>query len=165
MRFTKHDSNKSRLDLLPPDALDFVGRVLGFGADLYAAENWRKCRNPQRYIGPILRHTLQHQGGQFTDSESGLPHLAHAACSALFALDLYLKLGQGSYGKNMDERFNYFALVEKTGKKKGIVKKRFRTFTKAWDCLMNGNLGPDKLKKYIVKTVLLAEKVGCIVSL
>lgn len=81
----KDDAAKPRVDLLPPEALLEVARVLGFGADKYGAENWRGVE-AQRYYAAALRHLFAWKLGAPTDTESGLPHLAHAACSVLFML-------------------------------------------------------------------------------
>ncbi len=159
MKFTKHDQLKSRLDLLPPDALELVGWVLRHGGMKYAPGNWRKCKDPAKYVAPILRHTFKHLAGDFTDLESGLPHLAHAICSGLFALDLYIKFKQG--GK-MNTRFNYFALVERKSKRRGIVIKRFRSYEAAWNYLTLHELEPAN---NIIKTVKLVDKVGQVVNL
>ena len=37
----KFDSEKPRMDLLPPKAIFEVAKVLGFGAEKYGPENWR----------------------------------------------------------------------------------------------------------------------------
>ena len=79
----KHDANKSRVDLLPPRALRIVADVLTFGAKKYSEEN-----GPKRYLRAALSHTLDHMAGERLDPESGLPHLAHAACLLLFILEL-----------------------------------------------------------------------------
>ena len=85
----KHDAEKIRLDLLPPTALERVGEVLTYGAKKYAPENWRKVPDyRRRYTAAALRHLLAWMKGEPRDLESGLPHLAHAACCLLFILDL-----------------------------------------------------------------------------
>lgn len=154
MKFTKHDGMKSRLDLLPGKAIELVGYALRHGAKEYAPDNWRKCKDPQRYIAALLRHVMQHQDGESTDSDSGLLHLALAATNALFALELFFKLGQDN---GMDKRFNYFALIERKSKKRGVVKKRFRSYEAAWKYLTSHELEPSKA---IIKTVNPADKVG-----
>jgi hypothetical protein len=64
-----------------------VARVLTFGASKYGANNWQTLANfTDRYYAAILRHLFAHGGGETKDPESGLPHLAHAACGALFLL-------------------------------------------------------------------------------
>jgi hypothetical protein len=38
-----------------------------------------------------MRHMRARYGGEILDSESGLPHLAHAACCCLFSLAFDLR--------------------------------------------------------------------------
>ena len=85
----KADAGKVDLSLLPFAALDEVARVLEFGAAKYAPDAWRRVPDGHhRYVAAALRHLHAHARGEATDPESGLPHLAHAACSILFALEL-----------------------------------------------------------------------------
>ena len=61
--------------------------VLEFGAQKYAPGNWLKVSEPhERYTNAALRHLVARIEGEVRDPESGLPHLAHAVCSLLFAL-------------------------------------------------------------------------------
>jgi hypothetical protein len=91
---TKHDACKIRLELLPIAALEEVGKVLTFGAQKYAPDNWRKGFEYRRLIGAILRHVYSFARGQDLDPETGISHLAHAACMVLFLLTHQLqKLG------------------------------------------------------------------------
>ena len=86
----KFDQGKPKMDLLfegCPNALKAVGEVLTFGAQKYEAHSWQKVAGgPTRYKAALIRHLLE----EGNDSESGLPHLAHAACNALFILELAL---------------------------------------------------------------------------
>lgn len=163
MKFRKNDKAKSRLDLLPEDATEMVGYVLRHGALKYAANNWRKCKDPQRYIRPILTHALKHLKGEFHDKESGLLHLAHAVCSGLFALDLFIK---GVYSKKSMERkqFSYFALVKRASAKsrRGVVIKRARTYETLWSHLTENELDP---LTHVIRTVTPADKVGSTVRI
>lgn len=90
MKFQKHDHGKSRLDLLPPLAIELVGYVLAHGARKYAPGNWKLCKDPNRYIAAMLRHAMRQLAGEDLDPESEIYHLAHAACCALFALEIKL---------------------------------------------------------------------------
>jgi hypothetical protein len=38
----KYDTNKLRMDLIPPEALTSLGRILTFGAVKYDSRNWEK---------------------------------------------------------------------------------------------------------------------------
>src|SRR5271169_5245656 len=133
MKFTKHDQIKSELDLLPPLAIDLIGFVLRAGRLKYESENWRKCPDHKKYIAAMLRHAIQHLRGQSTDSKTGLLHLAQAVCSGLFALELYAKIGEDDSMER--KQFSYFGVVERKSAKRGVVKKRFRSYEKAWDYL------------------------------
>lgn len=89
----KNDSGKPKMSMLFSKALKpaiiSVIRVLEYGAVKYPGEdNWAKVEDGvNRYRDAALRHLSDHCTGARTD-ESGLPHLAHAACSVLFALAL-----------------------------------------------------------------------------
>ena len=99
----KFDSEKPPLNLLPPLAILEVGKVLGFGAEKYAPENWRFVSDAEgRYRAAALRHIFQDLSGDRiltdptapagrVDSETGIDHLAHAICCLLFLLELRLE--------------------------------------------------------------------------
>ena len=86
----KHDAEKSRVDLLPPRAALDVGRVMGYGAQKYAPNNYLRGEgiDPDRLIAAGLRHLFAHQAGELIDAESKLTHLSHAAASILMAIEV-----------------------------------------------------------------------------
>lgn len=84
----KHDGGKARLDLVPPEIIEAVGKVMTFGAQKYG-ENSYKQVDPKRYRAALMRHVckwLKNPHG--LDSDSGLPHLWHIACNVAFLLEL-----------------------------------------------------------------------------
>lgn len=83
----KDDKGKLRMDLLPVRSLVQVAQVYTYGAEKYAPNNWRKGMAWSRIYAAILRHLFRFWGGEDLDSESGLPHLAHAAFGVLTLLD------------------------------------------------------------------------------
>lgn len=86
---TKYDAGKPILGAIPPNAELAVGRVLAFGAQKYARDNWRWVEDARtRYMDAALRHLNAVRRGESQDSESGEHHLAHAACCVLFMLEL-----------------------------------------------------------------------------
>ena len=91
----KYDSQKPRVDLLIdgcPLSLEAISQVLTFGAEKYDDHNWQKVEGgEQRYKAALMRHVLASAKGEKVDSETGLSHLAHAACCVLFMLELELK--------------------------------------------------------------------------
>lgn len=87
----KHDQAKARWDLLPFDAVDSVAVVLTYGAAKYSSRNWELGMAWGRLLAAALRHLTLWARGQDKDEESGLPHLAHAACCVLMLLALTLR--------------------------------------------------------------------------
>lgn len=86
MSATKHDGDKPRMDLIAPEALEGLGKVLAFGAKKYAARNWEKGMDWGRVYGAAMRHLNAWQSGQDTDPETGYSHLAHALCNIHFLI-------------------------------------------------------------------------------
>lgn len=87
----KKDDGKTMLALLPFEALEEVGKVMTFGAIKYAAHNWRGGFKWSRLISASLRHLFAFIRGEDKDPETGLSHLAHAACCILFLLTFVLE--------------------------------------------------------------------------
>lgn len=86
----KHDSNKLRMDLIPPEAELALAEILTYGANKYADRNWEKGfegglqANWDRIYGALRRHLLMYLLGERLDQESGKPHLWHALCCVAF---------------------------------------------------------------------------------
>lgn len=76
----------ARYDLLPPDALEAVARVYGYGASKYDDGNWLRGYPWGWSFGALMRHLWAFWRGEETDPESGHPHLAHAAFHVLALL-------------------------------------------------------------------------------
>lgn len=83
----KFDQDKLPLHLLSTEALNQTAAVLAFGADKYAAHNWRKGFLWSRPLAAAMRHITAFNAGEDKDPESGLSHLAHAACCIMFLLE------------------------------------------------------------------------------
>ncbi len=94
MEGIKFDSEKIRVDLLPPDALEEISKVLTYGAAKYGDRNWELGMDWNRPYGALLRHLWAWWKGEDYDPESGIHHLAHAGCNILFLLS-YMKRGVG----------------------------------------------------------------------
>lgn len=102
----KNDAGKPPLALLPWEALIDVAKVLDAGAAKYGRDNWRKGVGYHRLLDAQMRHLAAFTMGEDYDAETGLSHLAHAACCNLFLLAL-VKQGR----TDLDDR--YRAAVEK----------------------------------------------------
>ena len=84
---TKYDDGKTPWGLLPINSVKQIVDVLAFGAKKYSPNNWKKIKNGKsRYWDACIRHLMAWKAGERIDSESGLPHLAHAGCCILFLM-------------------------------------------------------------------------------
>jgi hypothetical protein len=83
----KFDDGKLPLHLLSTEAMNQTAAVLAFGAGKYAAHNWRKGFVWSRPLSAAMRHITAFNAGEDKDPESGLSHLAHAACCIMFLLE------------------------------------------------------------------------------
>lgn len=95
---TKFDRDKLRWDLVPWDAMEPVVRVLTHGAKKYGDRNWEAAFDWSRPYAALLRHVTAWFRGEDNDPESGISHLAHAACNILFMLAFVLR------GRGIDNR-------------------------------------------------------------
>jgi len=86
MSGTKYDAGKAPLDLLPFEAEEEIARVLAFGEKKYSAGNWAKGIGYRRLLAAARRHIGAFNSGVDKDEESGLSHIAHAACCLMFLL-------------------------------------------------------------------------------
>lgn len=82
----KYDGDKLRYDLVPPEALEEIVKILTFGAQKYTDRNWEKGINYGRVYGALMRHLQAFWRGEDVDPESGLSHLSHAGCCLFFLL-------------------------------------------------------------------------------
>ena len=83
----KFDTDKLPLNLLSTEAMNQTAAVLKFGAQKYAEHNWRKGFVWSRPLAAAMRHLTAFNDGEDKDPESGLSHLAHAACCIMFLLE------------------------------------------------------------------------------
>ena len=83
----KFDTDKLPLNLLSTEAMNQTAAVLKFGAQKYAEHNWRKGFAWSRPLAAAMRHLTAFNDGEDKDPESGLSHLAHAACCIMFLLE------------------------------------------------------------------------------
>jgi hypothetical protein len=93
--FVKHDSGKSRVDLIPASVLMDLGAVLGAGAEKYGDDNWARGASWRRYIGAAMRHLFDWASGQDLDPETGKSHLVHCMANLCFLYE-YSRCGIGT---------------------------------------------------------------------
>ena len=81
---------KPRLSLIPPDAIEMIGLVLGWGEQQYG-NTWEEGVLYRDRLDKALRHLTEFNKGKSLDTESNLPVLAHAAAQILFLLAYELR--------------------------------------------------------------------------
>jgi hypothetical protein len=99
MSGTKHDTGKSRLSLIPREALFGMGDALGYGERKYGTDNYKKGIAYSRLADAAMRHLAQFMSNEDIDSESGNNHLYHALASLSMLVYMYHNKPQ------MDDRF------------------------------------------------------------
>lgn len=80
----KFDFGKLRYDLLPSRPLADTVAVLTFGATKYGDRNWENGIAYSRCYAAAHRHLAAWWQGENQDKETGISHLAHAACEIMF---------------------------------------------------------------------------------
>lgn len=80
----KYDTDKLRMDLIPPSAIKSLAAVLTFGANKYQANSWQGVE-ANRYVAALLRHLVAYMEDPMSiDKDSGLLHIEHVLCNAAF---------------------------------------------------------------------------------
>lgn len=97
----KFDAGKPPMELLSHRALLEAAKVMGEGKNKYGAQNWRAGLAWSRVIGAAYRHLGAFNDGQDLDPETGLSHVAHLLCCAMFLLE-YI-----STHPEMDDRYKH----------------------------------------------------------
>ena len=110
MEGKKFDEGKVRMDLIPPELLFAVGRILTYGADKYGDRNWEAGMKWSRVFAAMMRHMWSWWAGKGPttksflfgelDDETGYSHLWHAGCCVAFLI-AYEERGVGE-----DDRHN-----------------------------------------------------------
>jgi|SRR5579863_1275294 len=80
----KFDNGKLEHHLLSKDAIDGLIKILMFGKQKYDAWNWSKGIKYSRVYDALNRHMTAWFAGEEVDPETGLSHVYHAMCNAMF---------------------------------------------------------------------------------
>lgn len=95
----KADETKPVTSLISGVATMALGDVLTYGMRKYDAHNWRKGMIWSRLISALERHMCAFKDGEDIDPESGLPHVDHILCNAMFLSEAFRDM------KHMDDRY------------------------------------------------------------
>lgn len=82
------DDGKPQLSLIDPLFIREVGKALTIptASGKYSPHNWRDGIEVSRLLNSTMRHVNDFNDGIDNDEETGVSHLAHAACNLMFAL-------------------------------------------------------------------------------
>lgn len=80
----RYNDGKLRWSLVHFTSLRPMVRVLEFGAVKYAVANWQKGLNRRDILESLIRHATDLLDGQELDPDSGLHHIGHIMCNAMF---------------------------------------------------------------------------------
>lgn len=91
----RFNEGKPQWSLVDFKSLEPMVRVLEFGAEKYDRHNWKKGLTTSSICESLLRHVFALMNGQETDPESGLPHVGHIQCNAMFLA--YMKANRSDF--------------------------------------------------------------------
>lgn len=80
----RFNAGKPQWSLVDFEALEPMVRVLEYGAEKYDAHNWKKGFPYTKLMESMLRHCFAYLEGEDKDPESGLDHIGHILCNAMF---------------------------------------------------------------------------------
>ena len=87
----KADGGKLMMELIPTSAIKSLAAVLTYGAKKYSPNSWQRVER-ERYVGALLRHFTAYMNNPTgRDEESGLMHIEHVLCNAVFLNDMAQK--------------------------------------------------------------------------
>ena len=80
----RFNEGKIRWSLMHYKSMEPMVRVLMYGAEKYSDNNWQKGLNKKEILECLQRHLAALMDGETHDKESGLPHIGHILCNAMF---------------------------------------------------------------------------------
>jgi len=96
----RKDDGKSRLDLLPPEAILALGDLYAQGALKYTPRGWEEGMSWGRCLGSLLRHVFKWARGEDYDKDTGAHHMISAAWNAIALYTYHVrKIGIDDRGK------------------------------------------------------------------
>jgi len=82
----RFNEGKLQWNLVDWESLKEFVKVLMFGSKKYAPDNWKKGLNREEILESMQRHLVALFNKEETDPESGLHHMGHIICNAVFYL-------------------------------------------------------------------------------
>jgi hypothetical protein len=80
----RYNQGKLEWSLVDFDSLEGLVRVLEYGKDKYARDNWKLGMPVTQVTESLMRHLFAFAKGEDVDPESGCRHISHVLCNAMF---------------------------------------------------------------------------------
>jgi len=80
----RYNEGKRKWSLVHFKSLEPMIEVLEFGAKKYSPDNWKKGFPKKEVLESMQRHLAKLFDGEEIDQESGLHHIGHIMCNAMF---------------------------------------------------------------------------------
>ena len=80
----RYNTGKRKWSLVHFKSLEPMIEVLEFGAKKYEPFNWQKGLDKKEVLESLQRHLARLFDGEEIDRESGLHHIGHIMCNAMF---------------------------------------------------------------------------------
>lgn len=80
----RYNKGKRKWSLVNYASLEPMIEVLEFGANKYGAFNWQKGLDKKEILESMQRHLASLMDGEDNDKESGIHHIGHILCNAMF---------------------------------------------------------------------------------
>jgi hypothetical protein len=80
----RYNDGKLKWSYVHFQSMEPMVRVLMFGAQKYEPHNWQKGLNKVEILESMQRHLAKMMDGEENDPESGLSHIGHIMCNAMF---------------------------------------------------------------------------------
>lgn len=80
----RYNTGKRKWSLVHFKSLEPMIEVMEFGMKKYARDNWKEGFDKQEILESLQRHLAKLFDGEEIDQESGLQHIGHILCNAMF---------------------------------------------------------------------------------
>ena len=84
LKSDRFNEGKIKWSLVHFKSMEPMVRVLEHGAKKYSPENWKVGLDEKEILESLSRHLFALMDGEKLDKESGLSHIGHIMCNAMF---------------------------------------------------------------------------------
>lgn len=85
----RFNQGKPKWSFVDFNSLEDMVRVLEYGANKYSKDNWKKGLPYTEISESLIRHLISFLNGEDNDDESGISHVGHIMCNAMFLSYMY----------------------------------------------------------------------------